>query len=113
MGNGEAARQKYQYILKVAEWRGVAHARALIQTGDAYMAEAEYNKAHGFFERTFLGYSNFPEVAADAYLADAEVLIKLNDINSAKATLAEALTELKGSISDARLAEIQDKYTTL
>lgn len=113
MGNGDAARQKYQYILKVAEWRGVAHARALIQTGDAYMAEAEYNKAHGFFERTFLGYSNFPEVAADAYLADAEVLIKLNDINSAKATLAEALTELKGSISDARLAEIQDKYTTL
>lgn len=113
LGKGDAAREKYQYILKVPEWRGVAHARALMQTGDAYMAEAEYDKAHGFFERTFLGYSNFPEVAAQAYLADAEALIKLNDLDSAKTTLAEALAELKDNINDALFAKLKDKYTTL
>ena len=113
LGKGDAARQKYQYILKITEWRGIAHARALLQTGAAYMAEEKYQQAHGFFERTFLGFSNFPEVAAKAYLADANALLKLNDSAGAKSTLEEAVTELEGAIEPAMFNQIKDKLATL
>jgi tetratricopeptide (TPR) repeat protein len=90
MGRGEEAREKYQYILRVPDWRGLVHARALFQTGEAYMAESKYPEAHGFFERTFLGYSQFSEWSARAYLADAEALLGLGAKADAIATLTEA-----------------------
>ncbi len=113
LGKGDQAREKYQYILRVPDWRGIAHARALLQIGSAYMAEEAHEQAHGFFERTFLGYSNFPEVAAEAYLADAEALLRLNDPESAKLTLTEALTELKDSISTDLYTSIQEKHDSI
>lgn len=113
LGKGEEAREKYQYILRVPGWRGIAHARALLQIGSAYMAEEALDKAHGFFERTFLGYSNFPEVAAEAYLADAEALLRLNDPQGAKLTLSEALTELKDNISSELYTSLQEKYDSI
>lgn len=113
LGKGEAAREKYQYILRVPDWRGIAHARALLQIGAAYMAEQAHEQAHGFFERTFLGYSNFPEVAAQAYLADAEALLRLNDPQGAKLTLREALTELKDNIPSELYASLQEKHDSI
>lgn len=113
LGRGDEAREKYQYILRVPDWRGVAHARALLQTGAAYMAEEAHEQAHGFFERTFLGFSNFPEVAAEAYLADAEALLRLNDPQGAKLTLSEALTELKDTISSELYASLQEKHDSI
>ena len=91
------AREKYQYILRVPDWRGILHARALYQTGQSYMADADYPAAHGFFERTFLGYANFTEWSAQAYLADAEALLKMGDSEGAAGTLDEAIAELKES----------------
>lgn len=113
LGKGDEAREKYQYILRVPDWRGVAHARALLQIGAAYMAEEAHEQAHGFFERTFLGYSNFPEVAAQAYLADAEALLRLNDPQGAKLTLSEALTELKDNIPSELYASLQEKHDSI
>ncbi|NCG09349.1 MAG: tetratricopeptide repeat protein [Verrucomicrobia bacterium] len=113
LGKGDQAREKYQYILRVPDWRGIARARALLQIGSAYMAEEAHEQAHGFFERTFLGYSNFPEVAAQAYLADAEALLRLNDPQGAKLTLNEALTELKDSISPDLYASLQEKHDSI
>ena len=77
------------------------------------MAEEAHEQAHGFFERTFLGYSNFPEVAAQAYLADAEALLRLNDPQGAKLTLNEALNELKDSISPDLYASLQEKHDSI
>ena len=97
MGRGEEAREKYQYILRVPDWRGIIHARALFQTGEAYMAEDMYAEAHGFFERTFLGYSQLGEWCARAYLADAEALLGLGSTTDAIATLTEARDTIAAS----------------
>lgn len=94
MGRQQEAREKYQYILRVPDWRGVLHARALYQIGESYMAEAAYAEAHGFFERTFLGYPHLTEWSARAYLADAEALLAMGSREDAVTTLQEAVAEL-------------------
>ena len=114
MDRGDEAREKYQYILRVPDWRGIIHARALFQTGEAYMAEEMYAEAHGFFERTFLGYSQLGEWAARAYLADAEALLGMEAITDAINTLIEARDTLGESAPleimeaiNAKLRELQ------
>lgn len=104
MGRTDEARTKYQYILRVPEWRGVIHARALFQTGQSYMADGEYAKAHGFFERTFLGYSHFAEWSAKAYLQDAEALVMMGAPQDAITTLQEAI-EMLGEQAPSELFE--------
>ena len=98
-----------KYILKVPAWRGIVHAQALFQIGESYIAEKEYAKAHGFFERTFVGYSHFGEWAARAYLADAEALIAMDRKQDAITTLTEALEILEGSAPDELIESIQTK----
>jgi len=105
MGRGQEARAKYQYILRVPDWRGVLHARALYQTGQSYMAENAFAEAHGFLERTFLGYPHLAEWSARAYLLDAEALIGMNAAQDARNTLNEAIKEL----SEIAPAEIMDQ----
>ena len=113
MGRGEEAREKYQYILRVPDWRGLVHARALFQTGEAYMAESKYAEAHGFFERTFLGYSQFSEWCARAYLADAEALLGMGAKADAIATLTEANETLAEAAPAALFDAIQAKLQEL
>jgi tetratricopeptide (TPR) repeat protein len=113
MSRGEEAREKYQYILRVPDWRGLIHARALFQTGEAYMAENKYAEAHGFFERTFLGYSHFGDWCARAYLADAEALLGLGAKADAIATLSEALETLTETAPAELLQPIQAKLKEL
>ena len=113
LGRFADAREEYQYILRVPEWRGELHARALLQTGDAFMAEQLYAEAHGFYERTFLGYSHLAEWAAKAYLADSKALLAMGDRAGAQATLTEAVTELEGSAPAELYKQIQDELSTL
>ena len=113
MGRGDEAREKYQYILRVPSWRGIIHARALFQTGEAYMAEQKYAEAHGFFERTFLGYSQLGEWAARAYLADAKALMGLGAKSDAIATLVEAQETLAASASPELMQSINAKLKEL
>jgi TolA-binding protein len=113
MGRGDEAREKYQYILRVPDWRGIIHARALFQTGEAYMAESKYAEAHGFFERTFLGYSQFSEWCARAYLADANALLGLGAKDDAIATLTEAVETLSETAPAELMAPIQAKLKEL
>ncbi|MEN8733537.1 MAG: tetratricopeptide repeat protein, partial [Lentimonas sp.] len=98
MNHGDKAREKYQYILRVPDWRGILHAKALYQAGESFMLEKAYAEAHGFFERTFLGYSQFNELCAKAYLSDAHALIGMGEPESAKATLQEAV-DLLGEVA--------------
>lgn len=107
------ARELYQYILSLPAWRGVFHARALLQTGQSYMAEEAYPEAHGFFERTFLAYSNFADWCARAYLADADALLKMGEQESAANTLDEALVELKGKTTDELYQALKEKRTSI
>lgn len=104
MGENGAAREKYTYILKVPDWRGEAHARALYQTGQSFFAEKKFAEAHGYYERTFLAYSQFYDWSARAYLADAEALIAMGSKADALQTLEEALATLPKTV-DARVLE--------
>ena len=113
MGRGDDARERYQYILRVPDWRGIVHAQALFQTGESYMTEKKYAEAHGFFERTFLGYSQFSELCARAYLADAEALLNLDSPSDAITTLTEAVETLSESAPPELMAPIQAKLEAL
>ena len=113
LGRGKQARDKYQYILRVPEWRGKMYARALLQTGDSFMAEGEYAKAHGFYERTFLGYPHYGKWCALAYLADADALVKLGDTTGAITTLKEALEQLEGVAPDELYQQLKIKESSL
>ena len=113
MRENSAAREKYTYILKVPDWRGEAHARALYQTGQSYFAEAKFAEAHGYYERTFLAYSQFSAWSARAYLADAEALIAMGSKADALKTLEEALTMLPKTIDAPVLESIKLKIREL
>ena len=113
INRGKEAREKYQYILRVPEWRGVLHARALYQTGQSYMAENAYAEAHGFFERTFLGYPHLAKWSSLAYLEDADALLGLNAVQDAIKTLEEAIEELSDSSPQEVLQEIKAKLKEL
>ena len=113
MGRAKEAREKYQYILRVPEWRGVLHARALYQIGESYMAEDAYAKAHGFYERTFLGYPHLAEWSARAYLADADALIGMGEKQDAMNTLQEAVTEISTTAPADILKSIKAKLKEL
>lgn len=113
MGRAKDAREKYQYILRVPEWRGVLHARALFQIGESYMAESAYAEAHGFFERTFLGYPHLAEWSARAYLADADALVGMGAKQDAVNTLNEAVAELSASAPADVLESIKAKLKEL
>lgn len=104
MGETEAARAAYQYILRVPDWRGELQARALLQTAEAFMADGAFPEAHGFFERTFLAYSHLGDLAAKAYLGDADALVKMGAKQDAITTLTEASTTLE-EVASAELYE--------
>ncbi|MGZ0654138.1 tetratricopeptide repeat protein [Coraliomargarita sp. W4R72] len=113
MKRGSEAREKYQYILRVPEWRGVLHAQALQQIGESYMAENAYPEAHGFFERTFLGYPHLVEWSARAYLSDANALIAMDEKQDAINTLQEAVNELPENAPEDILKAIKAKLKEL
>ena len=113
MGRGQEAREKCQYILRVPEWRGVLHARALYQIGQSYMAESAYAEAHGFFERTFLGYPHLTEWSSRAYLADAGALLGMGAKQDAINTLNEAIEELSEKAPQDIILSIKAKLKEL
>ncbi|MDQ8195517.1 tetratricopeptide repeat protein [Coraliomargarita sp. SDUM461004] len=113
LNRGNEAREKYQYILRVPEWRGVLHAQALQQIGESYMAEQAYAEAHGFFERTFLGYPHLAEWSARAYLSDAKALLAMGEKQDAIRTLQEAIDELSSNAPEDILQAIKAKLKEL
>ena len=92
-GKTGEARERLMQILKTPDWRGEPHAEALYRVGTTYFEEEKYPEAHGFYERTFLGYALFDEWAARAYLMDARTLVEMNQLDDAKRTLNEALSD--------------------
>lgn len=90
----EDARQLYERILRVPNWRGPLHARALYEIGKTFEAEGRMGEARGFYERVYLGYQHFSEWASKSYLADAQILFDMNQIADARRVLTEAEEKL-------------------
>ena len=75
---------------------GILHARALYKL----LSLAKDNAAHGFYERTFLGYPHLAEWSARAYLADAKALIGMGEKQDAINTFNEAVVEISRAPAD-------------
>ena len=77
------------------------------------MIDQAYAKAHGFYERTFLGYSQFKVLSAKAYLGDAQSLLKMGNNSDAISTLTEALDTLSDIKSAEEYKNIQNQLKDL
>jgi TolA-binding protein len=87
----EDALARYLEILQIRDWRGTAWAEACYKIGRCYEATDDTLKAHGFYERTYLSYRQFPEWAGKAYYRDGILLENMNEAESAKAVYAAYL----------------------
>ena len=88
-GEIKAALEQYQSILQVREWRGVAWAEACFKIGQCFAQQNEPLKAHGYYERTYLSYLQFPEWAGRALYEDGKLLEEMNEIDSARSVYRE------------------------
>lgn len=89
----EDAINRYLHILKVRDWRGIAWAEACFKIARCFEQSNEPMKAHGFFERTYLGYPQFLEWKNKAVLADASLLERVGE-SSAAQSLRASYSEL-------------------
>lgn len=85
------ALERYLAILQVRDWRGAAWAEACYQIGRSYEHTNETLKAHGFYERTYLSYRQFPEWAGKAYYRDGLILEEMAENESAKSVYEKYL----------------------
>lgn len=109
----DEAREKLQYMMRVPMWRGEIHARALYKIGQSYRKEGLLAEAHGFMERVFLAYPTFGEIAARAYIEDAEILVALNQPEDARRTLEEAVNNTNLTVSEELAGELQTALQNL
>lgn len=85
------ALKRYLAILQVRDWRGAAWAESCYQIGRCYEYTSETLKAHGFYERTYLSYRQFPEWAGKAYYRDGLILEGMAENESAKSVYEKYL----------------------
>ena len=106
------ALDRYLGVLQVRDWRGAAWAEACYQIGRCYEHTGETLKAHGFYERTYLSYRQFPEWAGKAYYRDGLLLEQMNETESAK-SVYEAYLELTNAESLADYEAVRTRHETL
>ena len=106
------ALKRYLEILQVRDWRGSAWAEACYQIGRCYEYTGETLKAHGFYERTYLSYRQFPEWAGKAYYRDGLLLEQMNELESAK-SVYEAYLKLTNAEALVDFEAVRTRYETL
>ena len=74
----DEARKIYENILNTKEWRGEAHAEALLAQGEMLVAQGKDGEAVSFFQRVVLAHQKWKPILARAYLLGAKAFIKLN-----------------------------------
>jgi TolA-binding protein len=87
----QEAREAFQSILSVREWKGPLWAEALYKIGMVYLAEDQPREAFAFFQRTYVLYSAYKEWAARAYLRSGQALEALGLAGQAAQTYREFL----------------------
>ncbi|GHB99926.1 tetratricopeptide repeat protein [Cerasicoccus arenae] len=95
----EEAIEAYSDILNQRSWRGEIWAEATFKIGECFIQLNENGKAQGFFERTYLAYSGYPEWAGEAVLASADLLQEAGDTESARRTYEFFLSSPKAAES--------------
>lgn len=106
------ALERYLEILQIRDWRGKTWAEACFQIGLCYEATDETLKAHGFYERTYLSYRQFPEWAGKAYYRDGLLLEAMNEKESAK-KVYDAYLQLPDAQNLAEYKEVRKRHETL
>jgi TolA-binding protein len=108
----EQALERYLSVLQVRSWRGKAWAEACYQIGQCYEASGETLKAHGFYERTYLTYRQFPKWAGKAYYHDGLLLEEMNEVADAK-KVYEAYLKLPDAEKLDEYKEVRKRHETL
>ncbi|VGO11646.1 hypothetical protein PDESU_00191 [Pontiella desulfatans] len=94
----DEAFEAYNMCMGVAEWRGPIFAEGMFGMGSCALAQEDIEKAHSFFQRTYLLFKGYADGdwAAKGYLAAADCLIKLgreeDAVNTLKAMLEDEYT---------------------
>lgn len=91
MGRKIDARAKYDQVIANRDWRGAPHAEALFKSGMSHFEDDQWDRAHTFFERVYLGYVGFPEWAANAYYYAGQSLERGGHRDDARRTYDEFL----------------------
>ena len=108
----DLALEQYQSILQVRDWRGPAWAEACYKIGQCFEARKESLKAHGYYERTYLSYRQFPDWAGMALYADGKLLEAMNEPESAKSVYQEFMA-LPNAESLRNFKEVKRRYESL
>lgn len=89
------AEKEYNMVMGVSEWRGPIFAEAMYGMGLCRMAQNDLEKAHAFFQRTYLLFKSYDNGnwAAKGYLAAASCSKKLGNDEGAISTLEEMLSD--------------------
>jgi len=111
-GDYADALERYLEILQIRDWRGEPWAEACYQIGRCYEATGEPLKAHGFYERTYLTYKQFPEWAGKAYYRDGLLLEEMNKTENAK-SVYEAFLNLPNAQELADYNAVKKRHETL
>jgi len=111
-GDYTNALAQYQYILKVRDWRGVIWAETCFRVGQCFAKQNEILKAHGYYERTYLSYRQFPEWAAKALYEDGKLLEQMNEIQSARSVYNDYLS-LPNAEVFTNFDEVKRRYEAL
>ena len=82
----EEAMAAYTEVLNHRDWRGPVWAEATFKMGLCFVELGDTGKAQGFFERTYIAFSGYPEWAGKAVLESAELLVGRGDLQSARET---------------------------
>lgn len=106
------ALERYLEILQIRDWRGKTWAEACFQIGLCYEATNETLKAHGFYERTYLSYRQFPKWAGKAYYRDGLLLEEMKEIESAK-KVYDAFLQLPDAENLDEYKEVRKRNETL
>jgi len=91
LGRVDDAVARYQDVVRTREWRGPATVEGQFRIGEAYFAQGDWLKAHGFFQRVYVAFPQFEEWASQAYLRSAQALEQLNERDHARRTYRELL----------------------
>jgi len=98
----KSAKEEFALILTVSSWRGPVFAEAMYRIGQTHEALNELTKAHAFYQRTYIQYRAFgPKWAAKAYLAAADVLLKLKSKD-------EAIKTWKRMLKDSYVKDLEE-----
>ncbi len=107
----EEADEAFRDVLGVREWRAW-WPEALFRRGEVARARRRFEEAAAYYERIYVLYSGHREWAARAYLARAETLARLQEINGAVETLEEMLSQedLAARPEGAQARELMERF---